>query len=666
MSKTCEICGKPLEKVIRSDYHEKNEKYYCKKCYKNIFRSESRFSSENTVASSSQISETNMDNENVTVTVDLPSVRANGKKCIFGCPERRLRLLSIEECLEVFIKTNIYVKYGVRVCVIHGEGKNLQIPDNFTPILDKASMSATDILSIVSGLKQIIQKERNQCTQISFLDVEEKKLIFETGLNKSQFQQVLSYLAADVKVRDKVFALGVYLSRLRRGYTYDELSSRWNIHRKSASKYCDIVRTDLVKFANDSLNLSCSRNELLRHRTETSKRLHSPFEDLIIVVLDGTYIFIEKSGNFAFQRLTYSGHKHRNLIKPMMAVCPDGYIVGVWGPYPGNMNDATIMKNLLSQNIWGAFQAGDILVVDRGFRDVMDDITNMGFVGKMPPFANTPSAQLMTEQANNSRTITKIRYIVEVINGRIKKWFKYFDKTIHNTTLSYLFNDFKIACLLHNIMFKPITSSSLDIEIAERMLLLSNKSNNLSTLVADLNLNARRTLFRRLEVFDLWFPQLTMRELHLYTCGSYQIKMASSYYQDHSNEDGDFEFEVATEESNINYKHYNIQVKHSHSVLLKVRLRSRHSNNVKYFAYVLVDKQKQNIQAIVGHTCTCKVGKRIVGCCSHVTTIIWYFGFARHETNILLPAHYLNTFFVDDTNSISDNSTTDSGDESNE
>jgi len=53
----------------------------------------------------------------------------------------------------------------------------------------------------------------------------------------------------------------------------------------------------------------------------------------------------------------------------------------------------------------------------------MDDITNMGFIGKMQSFADTPSAQLRTEQANNSRIITKTRYIVEVVNGRIKKWF---------------------------------------------------------------------------------------------------------------------------------------------------------------------------------------------------------------------------------------------------
>lgn len=145
----------------------------------------------------------------------------------FGCPKQRLRVLSIEKCLEVFIKTNIYVKHDVRVCV-HREDKDLQIPDNFTPMLDKASMDANDVLSIVRGLKQIILKERNQDIQISFLDMEEKKLIFETGLSKSQFQQVLSHLADDLKVRNKSLeqvSLDVYLFRLRRGYTYSELSS---------------------------------------------------------------------------------------------------------------------------------------------------------------------------------------------------------------------------------------------------------------------------------------------------------------------------------------------------------------------------------------------------------------------------------------------------------
>ena len=51
------------------------------------------------------------------------------------------------------------------------------------------------------------------------------------------------------------------------------------------------------------------------------------------------HIFIQKSNNFSFQRYTYSGHKKRNLIKPMMVVFINRYIgierldtnICIWG-----------------------------------------------------------------------------------------------------------------------------------------------------------------------------------------------------------------------------------------------------------------------------------------------------------------------------------------------
>lgn len=82
MFKTRESCGKPLEKLKRSDYHERNKKYNCKKCYNSTFKSGSSLSVKNTMASSSQIFGANMNDENVMVMVDLSSVKVNIKKCI--------------------------------------------------------------------------------------------------------------------------------------------------------------------------------------------------------------------------------------------------------------------------------------------------------------------------------------------------------------------------------------------------------------------------------------------------------------------------------------------------------------------------------------------------------------------------------------------------------
>lgn len=46
-----------------------------------------------------------------------------------------------------------------------------------------------------------------------------------------------------------------------------------------------------------------------------------------IIILDGTYLYVQKSYNYLYQKDTYSLHKYRNLIKLFMMVCSDGYII---------------------------------------------------------------------------------------------------------------------------------------------------------------------------------------------------------------------------------------------------------------------------------------------------------------------------------------------------
>jgi len=52
-----------------------------------------------------------------------------------------------------------------------------------------------------------------------------------------------------------------------------------------------------------------------------------------------------------------------------------------------------------------------------------------------------------------------------------------------------------------------------------------------------------------------------------------------------------------------------------------------------------------DLSAIIGHSCNCKIGNRVVGCCSHVATIIWYFAHARYLEAIPEPAGYLDNLF---------------------
>ena len=128
-------------------------------------------------------------------------------------------------------------------------------------------------------------------------------------------------------------------------------------------------------------------------------------------------------------------------------------------------------------------------------------------------------------------------------------------------------------------------------------------SNRLSELVRRENLNARRSQFIRIEATTLdFFPELSDRDLRVYTCGTYQLKQAPHYYADHINENGDFEFTIANTTSVIDYQKYQIAIDIRNSLLIKTQLRSRHSNSVKYFVYVLLDKTKTGLDAIIRHT----------------------------------------------------------------
>lgn len=274
----------------------------------------------------------------------------------------------------------------------------------------------------------------------------------------------------------------------------------------------------------------------------------------------------------------------------------------------------------------------------------------------MPAFSESPSELLTTQQANKSRLITKSRYIVEVINGRIKQQFQYFNKTVQNTTVPSLFDDFKVACALYNFTFTHVCLPKHHDLIIERMLYYSVKDNDLSKLVKEKNMKS--SIFHSIEEYQLdVFSRLEMSDLELYICGTYQIKMAVQYYEDYIRETGDFVFEITKDSTNINYHEYNIDL---NALLLRVRMRSRHSNAVKYFVYVLLDKSLPGLSPISGHTCTCKVNRRVVGCCSHVTLILWFFGHARYFLDaISLPAYNLSNIFDNNYSSDSENNNED-------
>lgn len=88
-----------------------------------------------------------------------------------------------------------------------------------------------------------------------------------------------------------------------------------------------------------------------------------------------------QSMNVAVQKLTFPGQKKTNLSKPMICCFPDGYIYEVFFHHGGSVNDATIMRGLMSQSVTftEVFRPGDVFIFNPGYKDVVLEMRQKGF-----------------------------------------------------------------------------------------------------------------------------------------------------------------------------------------------------------------------------------------------------------------------------------------------
>jgi len=150
--------------------------------------------------------------------------------------------------------------------------------------------------------------------------------------------------------------------------------------------------------------------------------------------------------------------KHRLLVKPMILVSTTGYILEALGPYyaDGKNNDSTILNSVLSSEssrLRNWLTSNDILVVDRDFRDNIELIEDLGLIAKMPYFLQNKH-QHTTEEANESRLITSVRWIVEAVNGVIKRW-KALGQVMPNSQIPLIGDFVRIVCAICNA-FRPL------------------------------------------------------------------------------------------------------------------------------------------------------------------------------------------------------------------
>jgi len=286
----------------------------------------------------------------------------------------------------------------------------------------------------------------------------------------------------------------------------------------------------------------------------------------------------------------------------MIYASPTGHIIDIGRAAfyaDGKNNDASIFINQTQDTtgIMSFAEQGDFLVWDRGFRDANELASHLGFSVHMPHFLPRGQAQHTTQEANESRMVTKIRWVVESINSRVKRRFKFFLHTIENSYLPQVSDLFKIACCIINAYSPPLKmDSEEDSDLAKIMLSRAGMPNLMQSLVENENLLTRRVIW--LEINDSSipdFPKLSERDLRMLTLGVYQLKEAVSYTAEHLNPDGMYQL----------FHHKDEKYKE----ILFAKIQSRHHSGSSHKVFIHYLAGSNSISGVTGWYCQCPAGK---------------------------------------------------------
>lgn len=109
----------------------------------------------------------------------------------------------------------------------------------------------------------------------------------------------------------------------------------------------------------------------------------------------------------------------------------------------------------------------------------------------MPTLLPRGQCQHSTEETNETRSITKTRWIVEARNGHIKSIFKFFSHTLHLQHAENLGDFYRIAAAIINKYHPTIEMTRANAELARELLEKSRETNVVQALVELENLQAR-------------------------------------------------------------------------------------------------------------------------------------------------------------------------------
>lgn len=222
--------------------------------------------------------------------------------------------------IKYFDLINIDIKYYKFICMCCF--KKLSKKNKENKLFEQVSQDKQEIDNI--------KQNYSDALEINSQLINSKRILSLTGLTIRQFFNLFNSIKEkwqhSFNLKNILF---LYLVRLRHGISISKTINIFPLlNERTIYDQFKKLRIFLVNnFVASNLGINnITREEMNTKYTKSiSKKLYNADDDSIVTVWDGTYVYIEKSSNYKFQKETYSLHKGRNLVKMMMVVSTTGF-----------------------------------------------------------------------------------------------------------------------------------------------------------------------------------------------------------------------------------------------------------------------------------------------------------------------------------------------------
>lgn len=232
----------------------------------------------------------------------IRAVETESKCFIEGCQGQERNRVPLSTRKMMLQTYNYYIPQNNRLCNYHKANDSWQFLsgalDNYLNAFTASHIQ--DMLSLKNPTQYIFIDFNN------LNDLSDELVHFWIGLNKDQFNSLFNEVSQFHNIPRGHTTLGVYLMKLRKGDSNERISTMFQIPRSSLESLLGKARDILTEFfVPHHLGFNhINRQQIIIKTLIIPKGLFGYYEgeERPVVILDGTYCYVQKSSNYLYQK----------------------------------------------------------------------------------------------------------------------------------------------------------------------------------------------------------------------------------------------------------------------------------------------------------------------------------------------------------------------------